>query len=94
MIECEKACYLKFIDLSLAEESFKKQKSRIQWLALGDQNTRFFHLKMKTHCLRNKILSLTTASGVRLTDPDDVKNEIFGLLYEFDRFSFCSFQEC
>lgn len=78
LTELERDLYLKFIDLSLAEESFKKQKSRVQWLALGDQNTKFFHLKMKTHCLRNKILSLTIAKRMRLTDSDDVKNEILG----------------
>lgn len=33
---------------------------------------------MKTHYLRNKILSLTSANGMRLTDPDDIKNEILG----------------
>jgi len=26
-----------------AEESFFKQKARIQWLSLGDQNTSYFH---------------------------------------------------
>ncbi|KAH7865983.1 hypothetical protein Vadar_013903 [Vaccinium darrowii] len=31
----EKALYAKFIDLSLAEESFNRQKSRVQWLAWG-----------------------------------------------------------
>ncbi|KAH7866733.1 hypothetical protein Vadar_024219 [Vaccinium darrowii] len=78
LADMEKELYLKFIDLSQAEEAFKKQKSRVQWLALGDQNTRFFHFKLKSRCLRNKILSLTNASGVRLTEPQAVKEEILG----------------
>ncbi|KAI8573289.1 hypothetical protein RHMOL_Rhmol01G0266800 [Rhododendron molle] len=78
LVSLEKELHLKFIDLSLDEESFKKQKSRVQWLALGDQNTRFFHLKVKSHCLRNKILSLTNAEGIRLTDPKAVQDEILG----------------
>lgn len=56
----------------------KKQKSRVQWLALGDQNTRFFHQKLKSHCSRSKILSLTDGSGTRLTDPEAIKGEILG----------------
>ncbi|KAI8561587.1 hypothetical protein RHMOL_Rhmol04G0351900 [Rhododendron molle] len=77
-IEEEKNLPTRFVELSSAEESFKKQKSRIQWLALGDHNTRFFHHKMKSHSLRSKILSLTDASGTRLTDPVEVKGEILG----------------
>ncbi|KAH7861825.1 hypothetical protein Vadar_031371 [Vaccinium darrowii] len=76
--ELEKELHMKFISPSAAEESFKKQKSRVQWLALGDKNTRFFHQKLKTHCLRNKILSLENSHGVRLTDPKEVKEEILG----------------
>lgn len=78
LVDFEQELYVKFVELSLAEESFKKQKSRVQWLSLGDQNTRFFHVKMKSRYLRNKILSLTDANGVRLTDPADVKGEILG----------------
>ncbi|KAG5564631.1 hypothetical protein RHGRI_000728 [Rhododendron griersonianum] len=78
LVHLEKDLHLKFIDLSLAEESFKKQKSLVQWLALGDQNTRFFHLKVKSHCLRNKVLSLTNVEGIRLTDPKAVQDEILG----------------
>ncbi|KAH7848240.1 hypothetical protein Vadar_001278 [Vaccinium darrowii] len=78
LVDTKKVLYLKFVDLSLAEEAFKKQKSRVQWLSLGDQNTRFFNLKMKSHCLRNKILSLNNAAGVRLTDSSSIKDEILG----------------
>jgi hypothetical protein len=33
----------KYASTVRAEESFFKQKARIQWLSLGDQNTSYFH---------------------------------------------------
>lgn len=54
------------MELSAAEESFKKPKSRVNWLALGDNHTKFFHHKVSSHRVRNKILSLVNADGIRL----------------------------
>ena len=48
-----------FIDLSRAEESFFRQKSRISWLVEGDSNTSFFHNRVKERHNKNKILSLS-----------------------------------
>lgn len=76
--EQEKEAMCSFMELSAAEESFKRQKSIVQWLTLGDKNTRFFHQKMVSHRLRNKILSLVDSNGVRLEDPDAIKTEILG----------------
>ncbi|KAH7850084.1 hypothetical protein Vadar_027677 [Vaccinium darrowii] len=72
----EKELLRSFMELSLAEEDFKKQKSRVKWLSLGDHNTRFFHQKMASHRLRSKILSLVDARGVRIEDPAAIKDEI------------------
>lgn len=72
----EKDMMSKFVELLAAEESFKKQKSRVNWLKLGDQNTKFFHQKMASNRLRNKILSLTNSAGVRLEDPSSIEAEI------------------
>ena len=38
----EKESRISFVEMSRAEESFLRQKSRIQWLNLGDQSTGFF----------------------------------------------------
>ena len=46
-----------------AEESFFKQKARIQWLSLGDQNTSYFHKLVNGRQNRNKLLSLTREDG-------------------------------
>lgn len=65
-----------FMELSAAEESFKKQKSRVNWLSLGDQNPKLFHHKVSSNRMRNKILSLVNADGVRLEKPEDIQEEI------------------
>ncbi|KAG5524001.1 hypothetical protein RHGRI_030865 [Rhododendron griersonianum] len=74
--EMEKEAVRVFMELSATEESFKKQKSRVTWLALGDQNTKLFHRKVRSNRARNKILSLVTAKGLRLDKPEEVQLEI------------------
>ncbi|KAB5531493.1 hypothetical protein DKX38_018163 [Salix brachista] len=52
------------------EEGFFKQRSRIQWLELGDRNTSFFHKSLLHRRSRNKIHSLSTPDGTVLHDQD------------------------
>jgi hypothetical protein len=54
----ERAVFKKFLTLSRAEESFARQKSRIQWLKLGDQCTSFFFKSVSNNRNRSKITSL------------------------------------
>ena len=64
-----------FYDLAIAEEGMLKQKSRIQWLKLGDQNTNFFHKAVKARNSRKSIKTITLENGSRTTDPDAIKQE-------------------
>ncbi|KAB5526631.1 hypothetical protein DKX38_020478 [Salix brachista] len=47
-----------FSALRNAEESFYKQRSRVNWLQLGDRNTSFFHRSLLHRRHRNGITSL------------------------------------
>lgn len=67
--DMEKELLVSFSELSAAEEAFKKKKSRVFWLSLGDKIKSFFIKKMRSHCLRNKVLSLENGNGVRLCTP-------------------------
>ncbi|XP_058222932.1 uncharacterized protein LOC131332652 [Rhododendron vialii] len=75
LMEYEKLSLLHYNGLSLAEESWSRQKSRIRWLNLGDNNTKFFHKKVASHRMRNKIISICDA-GVT---PEEVKVAIFAI---------------
>lgn len=65
-------------DLSRAEESFLRQKSRVQWLNLGDQNTEFFFRAVRSYHGRNRIVSVSRDDGTRINEPREVKEEIVG----------------
>ncbi|XP_077236579.1 uncharacterized protein LOC143878157 [Tasmannia lanceolata] len=54
------------------EEAFFRQKSRIQWLNLGDSNTAFFHSAMKARKNQNSIQGTGTADGSISTNPDEI----------------------
>jgi hypothetical protein len=64
----ERATANHYMQLCKDEESFFWQKSRIQWLQLGDKNTKFFHKSLLHRQARNHIHSLTDATGTLIHD--------------------------
>ena len=69
------SCLKNYHDLAVAEEGFLKQKSRVQWLKLGDQNTSFFHKAVKARNARSALKVITMANGCRTGDPVAIKQE-------------------
>lgn len=65
------------------EEQFFYQKSRIQWLGLGDRNTNFFHKTCQSRYARNAIRRLVTSDGLVLTDPGEIKAAAVSYYEEF-----------
>jgi hypothetical protein len=64
----ERATANHYMQLCKDEESFFWQKSRIQWLQLGDKNTNFFHKSLLHRQVRNHIHSLMDATGTLIHD--------------------------
>ena len=73
--ENEKSWLKNYHDLAIAEEGFLKQKSRIQWLKLGDHNSSFFHKAVKVRNARSALKVITMANGCRTEDPAAIKQE-------------------
>jgi hypothetical protein len=82
--EEEKEIEEKIIKLSLQEEIMWKQRSRIQWLIEGDNNTKFFHQKASRRQNKNKITQLTREDGTITEDIDEMQHmtmEFYSKLY-------------
>ena len=46
-----------------------RQRSRIEWLAAGDKNTRFFHMRASMRRKKNMIKALYNSLGVHTEAP-------------------------
>ena len=62
----------RIVELSYREEIMWKQRSRIMWLAEGDNNTRFFHLRASQRKKRNTITRLRKVDGQFTEDEGEI----------------------
>ncbi|KAG7532925.1 Reverse transcriptase domain [Arabidopsis thaliana x Arabidopsis arenosa] len=67
--------YEKWQHLASIEEQFFCQKSRVQWLHLGDQNTSFFHKVAESRAAKKAIKQLKSSNGEVLTELSAIKAE-------------------
>ncbi|XP_028096869.1 uncharacterized protein LOC114296740 [Camellia sinensis] len=63
-------------NLSRRKESLWHQKSRIVRAKCGDKNARFFHMMVSSRQRKN-MLDSVVEGGVRLVEPDEVKQVVF-----------------
>eukprot|EP00253_Pinus_taeda_P010671 PITA_10671 len=56
------------------EETLWRQKSRVQWLKEGEQNTKFFHISTLDYRSANKILRLNNEVGETLQNHKDISS--------------------
>ncbi|XP_026399494.1 uncharacterized protein LOC113295371 [Papaver somniferum] len=64
-----------YVRLAKFEESAVNQKSRIQWLNLGDTNSSFFHNSLKVRISKNNILALYNNVNEKLEEDQDIAKE-------------------
>lgn len=55
-----------------------RQKSRVQWLTQGDQNTKFFHSAIKEIRNKNRIFSVIDAQRSTKKEPGEVAEAFIG----------------
>ncbi|XP_060195411.1 uncharacterized protein LOC132624686 [Lycium barbarum] len=75
MIIQEKNILLNLEKWSLLEESALKQKSRARWIQLGDSNNKYFSAVSKERNHRKQIMEITSLTGQKLHDYEEIKQE-------------------
>ncbi|GJR76641.1 hypothetical protein Tco_0089006 [Tanacetum coccineum] len=64
----EEAVYVRaFTDALIMEESFLKQKAKVEWLKVRDSNSAYFHKSVKGRTSRNRIDVVTDVGGDLIT---------------------------
>ena len=71
--ELQSKLLLEYEAVLFEEETLWIQKSRSNWVNLGDRNTRFFHLSTLARRRRNRILTLKDTSNTWVHDVDEIK---------------------
>ncbi|XP_009612473.1 uncharacterized protein [Nicotiana tomentosiformis] len=72
----EKEALMNLQKWNLLGESILRQKSRAQWIQLGDSNSKYFAAVMKERSQRKQIMELNSLSGAKLTDLKELRDEI------------------
>ncbi|XP_075084750.1 uncharacterized protein LOC142168002 [Nicotiana tabacum] len=76
LFDTEKELRGKLEKWGVIEESIMRQKSRTQWLKLGDSNSAYFYACLKNRTTMNSIKSLVNQYGKLLQNEQEVKEEV------------------
>ncbi|XP_019429404.1 PREDICTED: uncharacterized protein LOC109337009 [Lupinus angustifolius] len=71
-----KTCTENLLDLHKTEEEVMKQKSKINWLQLGDGNNAFFHATVKDKSKNKSIYTLTKSDGTSVSTQEGIMQEV------------------
>ena len=66
---------------SLIEESALRQKSRIKWIQLGDENNKYISSVIKERTQKKQVRSIMSLNGQMLYDPQEIQEE-FVMFYK------------
>lgn len=83
LANAEKESFKVLTHFTLMEEAHLKQKSRIQWLKLGDSKTGFFHKVVRARQSKSRLLSLYNAE--RVTSLQQLSQQVKELALPFSR---------
>lgn len=82
-IQEEAEAYEKWLHVASLEEDFLKQRAKLHWLEVGDQNNKTFHNAIKSRQAQNTIREIRCATGNVVTKQQDIKDEAVYFFSEF-----------
>lgn len=65
------------------EEDFLKQRAKLHWLDVGDQNNKTFHNAIRSRQAQNTIREIRCQNGITVTQQQDIKEESVRFFSEF-----------
>ncbi|KAK2357064.1 hypothetical protein QL285_094373 [Trifolium repens] len=74
-----KSCTEEVIKWSEMEEQMLRQKSKIEWLRLGDGNNHYFHASLKAKHRQCALRAIYKEDGTLLTNHEDIEQEVLQL---------------
>lgn len=79
----ESEAYYKWGFVAGLEEDFLKQRSKLHWLSVGDQNNKTYHRAIDTREAINGIREVRCRDGTLVTEESEIKAEAEGFFREF-----------
>ena len=74
-IQEEAAAYDKWLHVASLEEDHLKQKAKLHWLDVGDQNNKTFHRAIRARQAQNLIKEIRCSSGIVVNTHQEVKED-------------------
>ena len=82
-IQEEAEAYGKWLHVASLEEDHLKQKAKLHWLEIGDQNNKTYHRAIRTRQSQNLIREVRCQGGNIVSTHDEVKKEAESFFKEF-----------
>ncbi|KAL6522936.1 hypothetical protein OROHE_016783 [Orobanche hederae] len=78
LLELERFCRRIYANAVTQEQSYLKQRAKVEWLKDGDQCTPYFFRMMSVRKARSRILRIESDQGIIVDEPELVRKEIIG----------------
>lgn len=79
----ESEAYGKWLHIASLEEDFLKQRAKLHWLDIGDQNNKTFHRAIKSRQAQNMIREIRCGNGNVVNTHSEIKQEAESFFSEF-----------
>lgn len=79
----EAVAYERWLHIASLEEDFLKQRAKLHWLEVGDQNNKTFYNVIRTRQAQNTIREIRCKNGIVVSQQQDIKEEAVRFFSDF-----------